>query len=177
MGNLQKLNKMPVTITKKSPHVIKVERAYMVQKLIGLFIMTVSTLTFVLFMLLQPERMGKSQMLKAFSVIVVFFLIFFLVREFYFLYIDKSNCILKIEDRFKINNSDFLLKDIDSLLIIEYNGIGIMSNGYNVFIKLKSRKKVPISIRVSKIDMENIKDALGQFLDIKKIEKKKWWIG
>lgn len=68
------------------------------------------------------------------------------------------------------------LSDFFSIYIIEYNGIEIMKNGFNVFMKLKSGKKLPISIRVGKRDMENVKHEIQLFLGIEKIEKKRWWI-
>ena len=102
---------------------------------------------------------------------------FFLVRECYFLYIDKSNILAKNGDGIKINKRSFLLQDINSISIIEYNGIGIMSNGFNVFIKLKNDKSIPISIRISGDDAKKVKTALTKFLNIEIFEEKKWWIG
>ena len=128
-------------------------------------------------MVLQTERMGKSASTIVFSIVLILFLMFFLVRECYFLYIDKSNILAKNGDGIKINKRSFLLQDINSISIIEYNGIGIMSNGFNVFIKLKNDKSIPISIRISGDDAKKVKTALTKFLNIEIFEEKKWWIG
>lgn len=167
---------MSVSIIRESPNTIVIERAYIVQKVLGLLIMAVPILFFIVFMVLQPERMGKSVGMKLFSLIFILFLIMILTREFYFLYIDKSNLIIKDGERFKINKNDYLIDNLSTLLIIEYNGIGVMSNGYNIFIKLKNNKRVPISIRINKIDKEKVVEVLCAFFNINKVEEKKWWI-
>lgn len=176
MESLQKLIKMPITVIQKCPNLIEIKNAYVFQKSIGLFFVAVPIIIFISFMIMQPERMGKSITVKAFSMTLIIILIFFLVREVYFFYIDRSNILSKNGLTFEINGKFFLIKDIDSILIIEYNGIGIMANGYNVFMRLKGGKNIPISIRISKDDSEKVKNILCQFFNIEKIDRKKWWI-
>ncbi|MFY7653076.1 MAG: hypothetical protein ACOVQE_10245 [Chitinophagaceae bacterium] len=168
---------MPVIVLESSPNLIEIKRAYQLQKIIGLLVMVLPIMVFVLFMIWQPERMGKTTTSKAFGIILILLLMFFLIREFYFLYIDRNNILNKDGDVIKINQKIFLLQDIDSISIIEYNGIGIMSNGFNVFIKLKNNKSIPIAIRVSEEDAGKVKIALSKFLNIEIVERKKWWIG
>lgn len=167
---------MPVNILIKSPYLIKIYKSYVFQKIIGLFIMASSIIVFVAFMILQPQRMGKTTSVKAFSILLIISLIFFLIREFYFFVIDKDNLLAKIGNKCQINERNFLLEDICSILIVKYNGIGIMSNGYNIFLKLKSGKNIPISIRVSENDKEKVKNALSIFFNMEKLETKKWLI-
>lgn len=168
---------MPVNILIKSSDMIQFKKVYSFQKIIGLLLMTLAILFFVIFMLLHPERMGKSYSLKTFSFILMFFSILFILREFYFFYIDRDVTINKNLEDFRVNGKVFCISDIDSISIIEYAGIGIMENGFNIFIKLKNRKKIPVSIRIGRADMESVKNELIKFIGIQKIEEKKWWIG
>ncbi len=167
---------MPVRIIKESQNVIKIGTAYSIQKTIGLFMISVSILLFTLFILFQPERIDKSFTYKIFNIILILVLLLYLVREFYFFYIDKHRTLTKNGEELKVNKLEFLHSDVSSLLIIEYNGIGIMGNGYNLFIKLKNLKRIPISIRVGKDDMERIKSEMKLFFKVEKLEEKKWWI-
>ncbi len=168
---------MPVKILIKSSDEIQFKKAYAVQKTIGLILISLAILIFVIFMLLHPERMGKSYSLKTFSFALMLFSVLFLVREFYFIYIDRDVIISKNLEDFRINDKVFGISDIESISIIEYVGIGIMENGFNVFIKLKNRKKIPISIRIGQTDMESVRGVLVKFIGIQKVEEKKWWIG
>ena len=66
--------------------------------------------------------------------------------------------------------------DFHSVLIIEYNGVGTMVKGYNVFVKLVKGKNIPIAIRVSKDDKERVTKVLCKFLNVQKLKKRKWYI-
>jgi hypothetical protein len=57
---------MAVIILDKSPNLIEIKWAYRVQKIIGLTIMSFPIIIFVLKMILQTERMGKTITSKAF---------------------------------------------------------------------------------------------------------------
>ena len=167
---------MPVSILSNSPDLIQIKRAYKFQKVVGLFLMASSIIVFVLVMILHPEKKGKTISLKLFSVIIILLLIGFLIREFYFFYIDRNILLSKSGESFIINNRSFLQTDFHSVLIIEYNGVGTMEKGYNVFVKLVKGKNIPIAIRVSKDDKERVTKVLCKFLNVQKLKKRKWYI-
>lgn len=168
---------MSVTILKKSLNLIEIKKGYLVNKIIGLFFISIPIIVFISITLLEPKRFGKTIADKVFCIILILLFLFILIRENYFMSIDKNRKILKIEGSVEINGKLFSILDFFSIYIIEYNGIGIMTNGFNVFLKLKSGKRIPVSIRVDREDMEKVKIELQHFLGIEKIEKKRWWIG
>jgi hypothetical protein len=168
---------MSVKIREKSSCLIEICNAYRVVKTIGLLIMTLGIIGGLILMLFNQEQIEKKTSSIIFNATLALLSAAFLTREFYFYHIDKNNSISKTESLVKIDKASFLLQDIQALLIIEYNGIGIMSTGYNLFIKLKNNKRIPIVIRVGLEDVEKVKDALCKFLNVEKIEKKKWLVG
>lgn len=167
---------MGVRIINESPNVIKIEKAYSIQKVIGIFTLTILILGLVCFILYQPGRLGKSFTHKTFNITVMILLLLYLARAFYFVYIDRTITFYHYGEKFKVNNREFLHAEIDSLLIIEYTSIGIMPNTFNLFIKLKKNKRIPVSINIAKEDVERIKPGLHLFFNIDKSEeKKRWW--
>ena len=163
---------MSVTIFKNSHDNLQINRTYWVQKVIGSCIMAISILIFIGFKIFEPQRMGKTVGAIIFTKIVLCFLLLVLIRIFYFLAIDKNNILVKEGEWVKINSRIFLIAEIDSIRIVEYPGFRSMDNGFNVYLKLRNKKTIPISIRVTKEDAENVKDALVEFLQVETLEKK-----
>ncbi len=172
-----KLNKMPVIIIEKLPNLIEIKQAYRFQKVAGFSLMAASIIVFIVSMILQNNLIDKSATNKVFNMVLILLLTFFIVREFYFLCIDRNYVLIKNGNSIKINNRSILIQDLNTISVIEYNGIGIMDNGFNIFLKLRNGKSIPISIRISLNDAEKVKIALTEFLKIEKFEEKKWLIG
>ena len=168
---------MSVKIIVHSQNQLELKRAYIFFKIVGLLIIAITILTVLTIMLVHPEKMGQSLAAKSLSATIMLLLSAFLIREFYFFFIDQNRTILIKGNEFTLNNKTFPLTEIHSFLLIEYNGVGIMSNGFNLYLTLKSGKKLPILIRVSEIDVKNVNEQLRSFFKIEKFEKRKWLIG
>ena len=167
---------MSIVINKISQCELTIIKTSRYLNFFGLIIIALPILIFVFFMLLEPQRMGGTFFSKIISLLVILFLLFYLSRVLYLLFVDNDLTITKNDSISVINGKTYLLSDISSLLIIEYFGFRSMPNGFNLFLKTRFGKRIPVAIRAGCEEKDEIKIVLKEFLNIAKVEEKKWWI-
>lgn len=164
---------MPITLNE---NYLKISRVRRVWKTLGLIIVSAVIIFFCSYMLVNPVKMGTSTISIILSGLFLFLLIIILSRVIYFYLIDKTNDIKKIDGQFIVNDSKkYLLTDLYSVYITEYNN-NARENSFNIYIKLKNSRKIPVAIRVDPEFAIEVQNGLMQFFNLNLVEKKKYWI-